>query len=392
MTAVETCRVATSPASEWSYEQPGNESRINSSQGCSEKDDELMPQNEQESAQENFSPLKQRKRWEKPTEAVVVHNQAEVLSERKVSKCVPYPSAYMSEIGTIYGRLSQIDNSNLYTLGNLKYHGYSFPPFGAADSFLKLLLEDPSEDELSSMLQSLKKDSGASFFFPDVHVDKINSGEYFGRSFIHKLAQTYNFSRLSQDGGYRKTVLNFDMISRVFWNFEDCITSKNFNFKAPLHFSSTSNSDTIQKPISCTDNVHAIYTDMSYDTVKQMTVQKLSENSTRKGQLIVDNFSVLENMVETSVKNTNDMGLKMVIVDHAVETDVKSSQKKEFSSGGATWETYLTGNRGKTEVESLVISEDILADPDIPLEVIVDNCIIQEVLSQYPISELDVFL
>ena len=82
----------------------------------------------------------------------------------------------------------------------------------------------------------------------------------------------------------------------------------------------------------------------------------------------------------------------MVIVDHAVETDVKSSQKKEFSSGGATWETYLTGNRGKTEVESLVISEDILADPDIPLEVIVDNCIIQEVLSQYPISELDVFL
>ena len=58
MTTVQTHEVPTSPASEWSYEQPGNESGINSSQGCSEKDDDLMPQNEQESTQESFSLLK----------------------------------------------------------------------------------------------------------------------------------------------------------------------------------------------------------------------------------------------------------------------------------------------------------------------------------------------
>jgi hypothetical protein len=85
------------------------------------------------------------------------------------------------------------------------------------------------------------------------------------------------------------------------------------------------------------------------------------------------------------------MVLGMVIVDDAVEVENKSLQKNNISSGGATWETYLTGNRGKPDSEAILYRGDISGDPDIPLEVVVDYCIIQEILSQYPFSEkLDV--
>lgn len=332
---------------------------------------------------------KQRKRWIEPLEVVVLHGQPEeevslvyTLDAEKMDlcQCRPFVSDHEAEVDTLYTRLS---GNGYLDLSISDGHAYNLPSLSEAsfrsESELKSQIGGPS-------LQSSKSQcsSGFSFFFSDICLEQLGP-EFFGRSYIHKLAQGYKSSSLLQSDSYKKNVINFDAVSQKFWGFEDCICSGSFDMKLLPAFSFT---NAVETSSLGNRNIDLPYTKdkLSEENAEGQLYQRNKKNfsSNPSATSALSNHSSLQSKFERSVKFHDEMSMDRA-GDMKLEEITKGFQKKEGSiCGGASWQSYL-GVKGPEVMRSGAIAGTALESSEIPLEVIVDKCIIQEVLSQYPL-------
>ncbi|MCO5573215.1 hypothetical protein L7F22_026984 [Adiantum nelumboides] len=342
---------------------------------------------------------KLRKRWIEPSEVVILHGQSEedaslelLPAEENLDICrrIHYVSYEDVEPDAICDKLKKEEDYELSMSDRDNSPLYSFPALTEAKlqsgMDLKCQVGGPSL-QLSTLARS-QFDGASFFFFPDINLEVVGS-EIFGRSYMHKLAQNYKVFNTPQSDGYRKITSNFNAVSQKFWSFDDCISdgSLYMNIFPSILFTSASN---VAGTLSL-DNKR-VY-------LPHSEAQNEMEQSKADGQNFADSLRNLPNVfgaptlckcspfrsskAEPLVKFRAETPLERLKEDERLESLVKASQSRQgVHCGGATWQSYL-GLRGHEDVGPVAVPGTALESSEVPLEVIIEKCIIQEVLSQY---------
>ncbi|MCO5602267.1 hypothetical protein L7F22_056396 [Adiantum nelumboides] len=363
---------------------------------CAERTGSIVAEGQPFSSKSNMG-SKQRKRWIEPSEVVILHGQSEedaslelLPAEENLDICrrIHYVSYQDVEPDAICDILKKEEDYELSMLDRDNSPLCSFPALTEANlqssMDLKCQVGGPSL-QLSTLARS-QFDGASFFFFSDINLEAVGS-EIFGRSYMHKLAQNYKNFNLPQSDSYKKITSNFNAVSQKFWSFDDCISdgsSYMHTFPSILFTSASSAAGTLSL-----DNKR-VY-------LPHGEAQNEMEQSKAEGQNFVGSLRNLPNVFgaptlcsplrssksEPLVKFRAETPLERLKEDERLESLVKASQSRQgVHCGGATWQSYL-GLRGHEDVGPVAVPWTALESSEVPLEVIIEKCIIQEVLSQY---------
>ncbi|KAI5066435.1 hypothetical protein GOP47_0019059 [Adiantum capillus-veneris] len=353
-----------------------------------------------ESAEQPFSSKsnrgsKQRKRWIEPTEVVILHGQAEeeaslgfLPAEEIFNVCdsMHYVSDHEAESATLCDKRMEGDYRELSISDRVKAHQYKFPEANLQSEVdLKCHVGGPSLQLLT--LARSQYSGSPSFFFSNICLDELGP-EIFGRSYIHKLAQSYKNFSLPQNDGYKKITADFNAVSQKLWNFEDCICdgSSYMNIFPSILFTSASSA------------VETLSLDRKSVCLPLSEAQNEAGKPKREAQwflgsrslpnvfgtpALCSDPSLRSSKVEPLIKFRAETPLEKLEEDKRLDLLSKNSQGRQgVPCGGATWQSYL-GLRGHEDKGSAAILKTALESSEVPLEVIIEKCIVQEVLSQY---------